>query len=58
LNPLLQGAAAAAAEETPGEDAKAKIIGKYRPLGNVIIIGSLVVLLAGSIIFYVVRSQG
>jgi hypothetical protein len=57
LNPLLQNAAAAAEMEASGEAAKAAAIGKYRTLGNVIIIGSFAFLLAGAVIFYVMRAQ-
>jgi hypothetical protein len=57
LNPLLQDAAAAAEREASGEAAKAAAIGRYRLLGNWIIIGSFVCFLAGSVIFYVLRAQ-
>lgn len=57
MNPLLQDAAVTAEKGASGEAAKAAAIGKYRLLGNVIIIGSLVVLLAGAALFYVVRAH-
>jgi hypothetical protein len=57
LNPVLQSAAVAAEKEATGEDAKAEAVGRYRLLGNVIIVSSLVFLLAGSVIFYALRTS-
>lgn len=58
LNPLVQDTVRAAEEEAPDDDAKARVIGRYRLFGNAVIIGSLVCILAGSITFYVLRAQG
>jgi hypothetical protein len=58
LNPMFQAAVVAAEEAAPDEEAKAKVIRQYRTLGHVVIIGSLVFLLAGSVVFYVLRTQG
>jgi hypothetical protein len=58
LNPMFQAAVVAAEEDAPDDDAKAKVVAKYRLLGNVIIVGSLAFLVGGAIIFYVWRAQG
>jgi hypothetical protein len=56
VNPLIQDAARAAEEKASGDEAKAKVIDEYRRLGNVIIVVSLLILLTGSVIFYVLRA--
>ncbi|MCU1512654.1 MAG: hypothetical protein JWO34_2494 [Arthrobacter sp.] len=58
LNPLFQAAVAAAEEDAPDDEAKAKVVTRYRSLGNVVIFGSLVFLIGGAILFYVWRVQG
>jgi hypothetical protein len=58
LNPMFQAAVVAAEEKAPDRDAKAKVVAKYRLLGNVIIAGSLVFLIGGAVLFYAWRIQG
>jgi hypothetical protein len=58
LNPMFQAAIVAAEEAAPDETTKAKVVGQYRRLGNAIIVASLVLLVAGAIIFYVLRVYG
>jgi len=58
LNPMFQEAARKAVEEAPDDDAKARVVTKYRLFGKVIMVSSLGFLLAGSAIFYVLRAQG
>jgi pantothenate kinase-related protein Tda10 len=58
LNPMFQAAVVAAEEEAPDDDAKAKVVAKYRLLGNVIIVGSLVFLVGGAVLFYAWRVYG
>ena len=58
LNPMFQAAVAAAEEDAPDEEAKAKVLAKYRRVGNAIILGSLAFLVAGVILFYVWRVYG
>ena len=55
LNPMFQAAVAAAEENAPDEGAKAKVVTRYRRMGNAIILGSLVFLVAGVILFYAWR---
>ena len=58
LNPMFQAAVAAAEEDAPDEVAKAKVLAKYRRVGNAIILGSLAFLVAGVILFYAWRVYG
>jgi hypothetical protein len=58
LNPLFQAAVAAAEEDAPDDEAKARVVARYRSLGNVVIFGSLVFLIGGAILFYAWRVQG
>jgi hypothetical protein len=58
LNPMFQAAVVAAEEEAPDDDGKAKVVAKYRLLGNMIIAGSLVFLIGGAVLFYAWRVQG
>lgn len=55
LNPMFQAAVAAAEENAPDEGAKAKVVARYRRMGNAIILGSLAFLIAGVILFYAWR---
>ena len=58
LNPMFQAAVMAAEENAPDEVAKAKVLAKYRRVGNAIILGSLAFLVAGVILFYAWRVYG
>ncbi len=58
LNPMFQAAVVAAEEAAVGEEAKAKVIRGYRRLGNAVLFGSMVCLLAGATIFYALRVLG
>jgi hypothetical protein len=58
LSPLLQDAVVAAEEAAPDEEGKAQVVREYRRFGSTIIISSLVFLLGGAIIFYVLRAAG
>jgi hypothetical protein len=58
LNPMFQAAVVAAEEDAPDDAAKAKVVAKYRLMGNAVIGGSLVFLIGGAILFYVWRVQG
>ena len=53
LNPLLQAAAVAAEQQAPDDQARARAIGQFRRLGHWIMFGSLAMLLAGAIVFFV-----
>jgi hypothetical protein len=56
LNPLFQHAVTAAEQAARDEEAKAKVMRKYRRFGNLIIIGSFVLPLVTAIIFYLLRA--
>jgi hypothetical protein len=58
LNAMFQAAVVTAEDDAPDVAAKAKVVARYRLLGNVIIVGSLVLLIGGAILFYVWRAQG
>jgi hypothetical protein len=58
LNPMFQAAVMAAEENAPDADAKAKVLAKYRRVGNAIILGSLAFLVAGVVLFYAWRVYG
>jgi hypothetical protein len=55
---MFQAAVMAAEENAPDEVSKAKVLAKYRRVGNAIIRGSLAFLVAGVILFYVWRVYG
>jgi hypothetical protein len=58
LNPMFQAAVLAAEQDAPDEGTKAMVLVKYRRLGNVVIVGSLVFLVGGAILFFAWRVYG
>jgi hypothetical protein len=58
LSPLLQDAVVAAEDAAPDEKSKANVVRGYRRFGYVIVMGSLVLLLGGAIIFFALRAPG
>jgi hypothetical protein len=58
LNPMFQDAILTAQQDAADEDTKARVVNKYRKLGNVIIVGSFLFLVGGAVAFYALRPQG
>jgi hypothetical protein len=56
LNPMFQAAAAAAEDAARDDEARAEVIRRYRRFGNVIITGSLVLILAVAVLFFALRA--